>query len=84
MQATLYLICSDESMHHEERDDIDLCLYFSDEEKSVVLEKGPEEMDFGLHILDSQPAYITKAATVYHQWTQVCRYICIHVVGGRD
>lgn len=33
---------------------------FSDEEKSLVLEKAVQETDFGLHILDSEPAYITK------------------------
>ena len=32
----------------------------ADEEKSLVLEKAEEESDFGLHILDSQPAYITR------------------------
>ncbi|XP_076456605.1 uncharacterized protein LOC143290924 [Babylonia areolata] len=30
-----------------------------EEEKTVTLEKGSGEVDFGLHILDSQPAYIT-------------------------
>ena len=70
-----------ESMQHEERDDIDPCLYFSDEEKSVVLEKGPEETDFGLHILDSQPAYITKVDTGL--WIYLYSYlVCVCGGGG--
>lgn len=31
-----------------------------DEEKTVVLEKGTGDSDYGLHILDSQPAFITQ------------------------
>lgn len=34
-----------------------------DDEKTLTLEKAANETDFGIHILDSQPAYITKVDT---------------------